>query len=120
MEIWLQQNGINMATFVSLIPKENTFYRFEEIYHMFADARLTHAEHIEWVIFNLKFLENLQVRTESGCRDFLDLQQVRFHTLKDTTGGGGGIPLLFKNHARFYLSRRFSMVRNFLHKGKYL
>ncbi|WP_233705038.1 DUF535 family protein [Helicobacter felis] len=107
LEIWLQQNGINIATFVSLIPKGNPFYRFEEIYHMFADARLTHAEHIEWVIFNLKFLENLQVRTESGCRDFLDLQQVRFHTLKDTTGGGGEYHFCLKTMRGFTYQEGF-------------
>nr|WP_285656059.1 DUF535 family protein [Helicobacter bizzozeronii] len=83
-------------TFIALIPQNDPFVRFEEIYHMFADARLTHAEHTRWVILNLKFLENLQVRTESGCRDLLDLQQVRFHTLKDTTGGGGEYHFYFK------------------------
>ncbi|WP_233704975.1 DUF535 family protein [Helicobacter felis] len=91
--VWLQKNGIYLTTFLALIPpprdqaNANPVAEFGAIYRLFGDARLTHTESVEWVVLNLRFLQNLQIYDGSAYRDFLVLQSVEFYTLRDAVGG---------------------------------
>ncbi|WP_233703798.1 DUF535 family protein [Helicobacter felis] len=88
MENWLKENGILMRTLLTLVPHEKVFERFFAVYLGFGDARLTHTERMEWLVFNLKILQNLQAYDGSERKDFLTLRRVEFYTFIDAGGGG--------------------------------
>ncbi|WP_104728242.1 hypothetical protein [Helicobacter felis] len=88
MENWLKENGILMRTLLTLVPHEKAFERLFAVYLGFGDARLTHTERMEWLVFNLKILQNLQAYDGSERKDFLTLRRVEFYTFIDAGGGG--------------------------------
>ncbi len=98
MENWLKENGILMRTLLTLVPHEKAFERLFAVYLGFGDARLTHTERMEWLVFNLKILQNLQAYDGSERKDFLTLRRVEFYTFIDAEGGTYSFCLALKHY----------------------
>ncbi|BCZ18782.1 hypothetical protein NHP190012_04240 [Helicobacter sp. NHP19-012] len=109
--VWLQKHEISRETFLALVPlplahaPQNPVIEMENTSQWFADSRLTHAERMEWIVFNLKFLQNLQIRICDRFVDFLALQSVEFYTLKDA--GGNILFVLKPSENAFFTQRAF-------------
>ncbi|WP_233704452.1 DUF535 family protein [Helicobacter cynogastricus] len=103
VENWLQENEISMRTLLALVPLEKAGERLSATYWTFGDIRLVHAERMELLVFNLKFLQNLRAYDGFERKDFLISQGVEFYTLRDAGEGEGVYSFCLKRKRDFYV-----------------